>query len=93
MAIASILALHTPQDQGKLREILGSMPPIIALNCVNHEKMAVTLEIAAPELTGFLKKLSALPEILNLELIFVNYEDDLDEAGFMQVPPESKKFD
>ena len=93
MAIASIILFQASQDQKYLCEILESLKQITGVKCVGEEKIAVTLEMEASGLTSFLKKLSSLPKVHNLELIFVNYEDDLDEQGFITAPPEAKKYD
>lgn len=93
MAIAGLFAIHAPQSQSCLMSTLRGMSPILDLNPVDKDKLAITLEIKAEELTGFLKKISDHPDIFNLELIFVNYEDDLDTEGFMVAPPEARKYD
>lgn len=93
MAIASFFVLHSPQDQKRTLEILGSLPQIVETCPVGTEKTVATLELPGKELTSFLKKLASMPIILSLELIFVNYEDDLDVNGFMEIPPEADKND
>ncbi len=91
MAIASFFVLHSPQDQKQVLETLGRLSQIVAIRPVDEEKTAASLELPGQELTYLLKKISAIPQILSLELIFVNYEDDLDGNGFMEIPPEAKK--
>lgn len=91
MAIGSFFVLHTPQDQESVLEILGSFPQIVELSPVQEDKTAAAIELPGQEVTSFLKKISSINQILSLELIFVNYEDDLDENGNMLLPPEAKK--
>lgn len=93
MAIAGIVLVHSPQSQEALLETLGGMAPISALSPVNPEKLAVSLELPSAELTTFLKKLATLPLVQDLELVFVNYEDDLDDEGHIAVPPEAGKYE
>lgn len=93
MAIAGIYVSHAPQDQESVSGILGSFSQIVEISRVDEAKAAAVLEMPGHELTTFLKKLSSLPPILSLELIFVNYEDDLDAEGYMRTPPEAQKND
>ena len=93
MAIAGIVIVHSPQHQKPLLTILGGMASIFEASPASPEKIAASVEIPAEELTGFLKRLAELPQALDLELVFVNYEDDLDENGFIPTPPEAKKYD
>ena len=93
MAIAAVVITHSPQDQTTLQDALGRMGPLLDIRAVDFDKIAATMELPSEELTSFLKKIAALPEALNLELVFVNYEDDLDEDGFIPTPPEARKYD
>ena len=93
MAIAAVVITHSPQDQTTLQDALGRMGPLLDIRAVDFDKIAATMELPSEELTAFLKKIAALPEALNLELVFVNYEDDLDEDGFIPTPPEARKYD
>lgn len=93
MAIAGVFAVHAPQDREPLRIALGSMPQILEIAPVDDNKLAITLEAPAFALTSFLKQLGEMDSILNLEVIYVNYEDDLDRDGYMDVPPEARKYE
>lgn len=93
MAIAGIFALHVPQSRDDLLKSLGNMPQILELKPVDTGKLAISLELPGSELTAFLKKLSDLEDILNVEVIFVNYEDDLDTEGHMEIPPEARQYE
>ena len=90
MAIAGIVLHHAPQAQAQLTGLLGGMAPISGLAPVEGGKLAASVELPGVELTAFLKKLSALPGVLDLELAFVDHEDDLGPDGFMDPPPEAK---
>lgn len=93
MAIASFFVLHSPQDQKQVLEILGNISQISETQTVGRDKIVAVLELPGQELTSLLKRIAAMPPILSLELIFINYEDDLDGNGYMEIPPEAKKYD
>lgn len=90
MAIASFFVLHSPQNQRQVLEILGKFPQIVETRALGTDKTAAVLELPGQDLTSLLKKIADKPPILSLELIFINYEDDLDENGNMEIPPEAK---
>lgn len=93
MAVASVLVLHHPQDQQRLLEILGDLPAVVEIAPVGPDKIAATLDYPSQALTGLLTEMATIPDVLDLELIFANYEDDLDEEGYIPAPPEAKKYD
>lgn len=90
MAIASFV-LHTGESLQSLLARIRTFPCLVAAEEIPPGKVAAVIEIPAIDLTAALKKLSSLPGVWNLELVYVNYEDDLDSGGFIACPPDSLK--
>ncbi len=90
MAIASIIANGFSDGPQGLLKTLRSFPQISEIQQLDAEKIAAVVECPVAELPGLLKNISTVPGMLDMELVFVNYEDDMDEAGFMNCPSEAE---
>lgn len=85
MAIASIV-LHSTGSLSELEKALQALPGFVDATPVPPDKLAVTIESPAEKLPETLKQAASLPAVWNMELVYANYEDDLDEEGFMTAP-------
>lgn len=50
-------------------------------------RVAATFETPASKLLGRLQACQKLPGVIGLELVYVNYEDDIDANGFIDCGP------
>lgn len=85
MAIAAVV-LHAHGDLAELEGRARSLPWVVDTRQVPPDKLAVTLESPSENILEDLKNTSRLANVWNLELVFVNYEEDLDDEGFMKCP-------
>lgn len=85
MAIAAVV-LHATGRLPDLQKSARAFPWVVDTRPVPPDKLAVTLESQSRSIMDNLQLLAALPEVWNLGLVFVNYEDDLDPDGFMPCP-------
>lgn len=90
MAIAAIV-LHSTGSLQELENALRALPGTVDAKQVQPGKLAATIESPAEKLIQTLEKAQNLPGVWNLELVYVNYEEDLDSAGFMNTPPILRK--
>lgn len=86
MAIAAIV-LHSTESLQELENALRALPGTVDAKQVPPGKLAATIESPAETLIRSLEKAENLPGVWNLELVYVNYEEDLDCSGFMNSPP------
>lgn len=81
MAIASFV-LHTiPAGLERTLAALQARQGILAAQKATEDRIAATAELAALELPLCLQDCKNLPDVIDLELVYVNYEDDLDGEG------------
>lgn len=80
MAIASIVAHSLPEDLAELHKSLLSFGEALECRTLPPDKLAATLECPGERLPSVLKKIAQLPKMLDMELVFASYEDDLDDA-------------
>lgn len=87
MAIAAIV-LHVPgpELEGAIRS-LQKMPELLEAAQGAPERVAATFETPASKLLECLQKCQKIPGVLGLELVYVNYEDDMDKDGFIDCGP------
>lgn len=86
MAIAAIV-LHTAESPRELEKSLRAFPWIVDVKFAPPDKLAVALDSPANELMGNMQIAANLPGVWNLELVCVNYEDDLESGEDMNCPP------
>lgn len=87
MAIASFV-LHTGGSLESLSREVQAFPAVADMREVPPDKLAVTIDIPSARLSRLLKDLKNLRDVWNLELVYVNYEDDMDASGFINYPPD-----
>lgn len=87
MAIASIVVHTFPASLQNLQNDLQALAEIVAARSVEPDRIAAAVETSAAKLPRILQNIEKMPEVLNLELVFVNYEDDLDKSGGIACPP------
>lgn len=86
MAIASIV-LHAGCRPQELAVVLRATPGVMDAREIPPDKLAAVLECPADRLPAFLRGLRKRKGVINLELAFVNYEDDLEACGQINCPP------
>lgn len=83
MAIAAIVLQVSASDLEGALASLQNMPEIVAAAQGAPERIAATIDAPAAELLNCLQKCQNLPQVIGLELVYVNYEDDMDRDGFI----------
>ena len=91
MAIASLVIYTNSQNPQGVVNSLRTIPEILESVYVGDGRIASTIEARADLLPSLLAKIPEMPEIINLDLVGVNYEDDL-EAGGISCPPLKEIF-
>lgn len=90
MAIAALVAHSMPGGAQGLLEALRSCPAIVDCQLAGEGRIAAALEAPSDGLLGALELVEKLPGLVNLELAYVNYEDDIGADGAMPCPPLSQ---
>lgn len=62
----------------------------IEINQIGSDRLAATVEAPSSSLPLLLRRIQDFPNVFELELVYVNYEEDLDADGNMPCPPISK---
>lgn len=86
MAIAAIV-LHTAESPQELEKSLRALPWIVDAKIAAPDRLAVTLESPAQEIMEKMRLASRLPGVWNLELVYMNYEDDMESEEGIICPP------
>lgn len=87
MAIASIVLHGFPASLRVLQEGMQAAPEVVSTQIVEPDRIAAAIEAPAARLPHLLRELEKLPGALNLELVFINYEDDIETCGGIACPP------
>lgn len=91
MAIAGIVLTVT---EGRLREAREACkaPGVVDIQGVEDDsKLAVVLESPSRTLQGNLEALREVAHVLQLDVAYINYEEDLDAEGHMPCPPHQPR--
>lgn len=84
MAIASVVVQTLTADAEGVLTSLRSSPAVLQAVEASPGRIAAGVETPADSLLKVLRDLERLPGVVQLELVFVNYEDDMDENGFIE---------
>lgn len=87
MAIAAIVAHCLTDSLQGLSMALQEMPVVVEARAVTADRIAAAVEASSDLLPMVLKEIQELPDLLQLEVVFINYEDDLDAQGEIKSPP------
>lgn len=87
MAIAAIVLHAHPADLKSLLTLLKAEKNILDCQQAAEDRIALTIETSAATLLQALEKIKSLQGVWNLELVYANYEDDLDQNGSIACPP------
>lgn len=87
MAIAAIV-LHSLGSLRELERSLQALPWIVETKQIPPSKIAATLESPSEKIMEHLQKTGELPLVGDLELVYANYEEDMDIDGHMNCPPQ-----
>lgn len=87
MAIASVVVYSPPGRAQELAKALRSLAGVADCEIVAPDRLAAIIEAPAAKLLDSLRAVEKLPDFVNLELVYVNYEDDLEAAGGIGCPP------
>lgn len=87
MAIAAIVIHSLPHEQECVSGVLQLMKPVIEWKTVSPDRIAATIECPSLDLLATLQQIKAQPAVLEMDLVFVNYEDDIDAEGYVPCPP------
>ncbi len=89
MAIAGIVVNVTAEGQSQACEALRRAPGIVDVRSLEDGcRLAAVLESPSQRLQDDLKALNDLEHVLQVDVAYVNYEEDLDDSGHMACPPD-----
>lgn len=92
MAIAGIVISAAQDRLSEVRELVRDVPGVLDVQLVREEhKLAVVLERPSRTLQRDMESLRALPHVLEVDVAYANYEDDLDSEGHMACPPREPR--
>lgn len=86
MAIAAIVIHTSPENLEAAKASLQERPEIVEASIVPPAKIAAALETPVQTLQSSLEAIQALSWVWNLDLAYVNYEDDLEQSGQIACP-------
>lgn len=86
MAIAGIVLTLVDAGMDSSLAVLRSWPGVCEVQEAGGGKLALVLEISSQDIQQTLEDLSSLEMVLQLDVAYVNYEDDLDSQGHMACP-------
>lgn len=89
MAIAGIVLQVLPVSLGEVSASLQAVAEILDVRPAPPDRIAASVECASIKILAALKKIGSMPGVINLELVYVNYEDDLESTGTIACPPLS----
>jgi len=87
MAIAGIVLTTAPGQEGRGLAVLRRWPGVCDVQDAGEGKLAAVLERPSQDLQQALEDLAGLDHVLQLDVAYVDYEDDLDANGHMACPP------
>ena len=88
MAIAGIVLSVTEGRLSETREALRAFPGIVDVQELEDDsRLAAVLESPSRRLQADLESLNGLDHVRQLDVAYVNYEEDLDGQGHMACPP------
>ena len=90
MAIAGLVIHASPASLQGLLSALQNLAEVPDCQVVPPDRIAASLETPSLNILRALKKIGNLPDVLNLELVYINYEDDLERDGEIACPPISE---
>lgn len=92
MAIAGIVLQVTQGRLPETREALRALAGVVDVQGVEDDaKLAVVLESPSRTLQADLEALRAIAHVLQLDVAYVNYEEDLDDQGRMPCPEHAPR--
>ena len=86
MAVAGIVLTVTLGHQSEVAEALKSVPGVTEVQAVEEIKVAAVVESPSDRLQNDLEAANKLEHVIQLDVVYVNYEDDLDCNGHMACP-------
>lgn len=92
MAIAALVIHANPDDLPGLMPALQASGLLTQFQQAAGDRIGAILECPSDRLLRTLEELQAIPGVWNLELAYVNYEDDLNGDGQMPCPPIEDLF-
>ena len=88
MAIAGIVLSVAEGRLSETREALRAFPGIVDVQELEDDsRLAAVLESPSRRLQADLESLNGLDHVRQLDVAYVNYEEDLDGQGHMACPP------
>lgn len=84
MAIAALVVETREDNMEDVLRALRAMPPILEANPATASRIGAALETPASNLLDSLRACKNLSGVIDIELVYVNYEDDIDACGFIE---------
>lgn len=89
MAIAGLVLMVQEGKTDMVRAEAAAFPGVVEARDADGGKVACVLECSSMDLQKAMEGLNQMEGVLQLEVVYVNYEDDLDEQGHMPCPPDA----
>ena len=86
MAVAGIVLTATLGHQAEVAEALKSIAAITEMQLVDEIKIAAVVESPSDRLQEDLEAANDLEPVVQIDVVYVTYEDDMDGEGHMACP-------
>ncbi|MDO5536432.1 MAG: hypothetical protein Q4F72_02730 [Desulfovibrionaceae bacterium] len=88
MAIAALLLMIQPERRERTLACVSAFPGVVETKTAADGRLACVFERGSLELQKGLEDLNGLEGVIQMDVVYINYEDDLDETGHMACPPD-----
>jgi nitrate reductase NapD len=86
MAVAGIVLTVALGHQSEVAEALKGVSGVVEVQPVEAIKVAAVVESPSDRLQADLEAANGLDHVVQLDVIYVNYEEDMDSEGHMPCP-------
>ena len=86
MAVAGIVLTVTLGHQAEVVEAVKNHPGVAEVQAVEEIKVAAVVESPSDRLQIDLEAVNALEHVVQLDVVYANFEEDMDSSGHMACP-------
>jgi len=87
MAIAGILLTPDAGQESRCLEALQNRPEVVETRQVDAGKLAAVVECSSLDIQKVLEGMAGMESVLQLDVAYINFEDDMDSDGCIACPP------
>ena len=87
MAIAGIILTPDAGQESRCLEALCNWSEVIETRQVDAGKLAAVVECSSLDIQKVLEGLAGIDSVLQLDVAYINFEDDMDSEGCIPCPP------